>query len=203
LIRFLQRSVVARRPGLEPGHDRLEGDCSSVELAALAVPAGGLEPASVLGKSQVPVQSGAAGIRCRATVVRIVVPAWVATTRVGSGGLEPPACCLSDSRSDQMSYEPADAAGVEPARRLSSPGFKPGSVARSDCASRCGETGSRTRKAPDGARLLSGQLPSPIGLPLQVRTAGDTITTPSRVPADLQSAPAPWLVHRPVRADVR
>lgn len=27
-----------RRPGFEPGRDRLEGDCSSVELAALALP---------------------------------------------------------------------------------------------------------------------------------------------------------------------
>jgi hypothetical protein len=53
---------VARRPGLEPGHDRLEGDCSSVELAALPYRPGDSNPASVLGKSQVPVHSGATGI---------------------------------------------------------------------------------------------------------------------------------------------
>jgi hypothetical protein len=110
-----------------------------------------------------------------------------------------------------MSYEPADAAGVEPARRLGSPGFRPGSVARSDCASLCGEAGSRTRKAPRGARLLSRQVPSPVGWPLPVRTIPGpddsrsgrfpvrtterTMPIPSRVPPGFRPGPGPaWFI---------
>lgn len=43
---------------------------------------------------------------------------------------------------------------------LGSPGFKPGSVGQSDCASMSGVGRSRTPKAPSGARRFSGPVPS-------------------------------------------
>ena len=73
---------------------------------------------------------------------------------VGSGGLEPPAPDVSDRCSNQVSYEPADAAGVEPARRVRLAEFQSRFRRQSDCASLSGESGARTHKALPGSPVF-------------------------------------------------
>ena len=82
---------------------------------------------------------------------------------VGHRGIEPRNTCLSGRPLRPAGSWPAEAERVERSRpRLVR--VQAGCSHQSACASMSGEGESRTRKAE--AQLLSGQVPSPIGLPL-------------------------------------
>ena len=95
---------------------------------------------------------------------------------VGRRGVEPRDTRLSGRPRRPAGSRPAEAEGVEPPRpKLAR--VQAGCSLQSASASMSGEGESRTRKAE--AQLLSGQIPSPIGLPLHGGRRRTRISGPS------------------------
>ena len=103
-----------------------------------------------------------------------------------------------------MSYEPADAAGIEPCKAGRLARVQAGFRRQSDCASRCGAGGTRTHKAASTARLFSGQVPSAYRLAAP-NAESQTFELPRRSsrPAPLPTVPLVPSGHSPCgrRAD--
>ena len=120
---------------------------------------GDSNPASVPLKRRGPVQSGATGV-------------------VGSGGLEPPACCSSDSRSNQVSYEPADDGGPTPGPSPGPIPLRTGGCTLAASSSRADDGLPESHAL--GRRPVSGRGQDPAWFVVHMRRAGGTITTPCR-----------------------